>query len=74
MEEDGEPPEDANGLHEEAGIATLFGSRALVAKIVGDPIWERYRNSRKTKVTISEFQTTKLPYSLKYQRKLLVWS
>jgi glycosyltransferase involved in cell wall biosynthesis len=64
----------ANGLHEEAGIATLFGSRALVAKIVGDPIWERYRNSRKTKVTISEFQTTQLPYSLKYQRKLLVWS
>ncbi len=64
----------ANGLHEEAGIATLFGSRALVAKIVGDPIWERYRNSRKTEVTISQFQTTQLPFSLKYQRRLLVWS
>ena len=42
----------ANGLHEEVGIATLFGSRALVAKIVGDPIWERYRNSKLTQVTI----------------------
>ena len=64
----------ANGLHEEAGIATLFGSRALVAKIVGDPIWERYRNSKITQVTISEFQTIQLPFSLKFQRKLLVWS
>jgi len=64
----------ANGLHEEVGIASIFGSRALVAKIVGDPIWERHRNSTKTKMTISEFQSIQLPFSLRLQRKLLVWS
>ena len=64
----------ANGLHEEVGIASIFGSRALVAKIVGDPIWERHRNSTKTKMTISEFQRIQIPFSLRLQRKLLVWS
>ena len=36
-----------NGLYEEFSIANFFHKKRFIAKIVGDPIWERYRNSNK---------------------------
>ena len=34
----------ANGLHEEVGISLALRKRHALAKIVGDPVWERSRN------------------------------
>ena len=64
----------SNGLYEECGVASLFGVRLLVAKIVGDPIWERFRNSQDSTISIGEFQGKKLTLHFKVQRKFLVWS
>ena len=64
----------ANGMYEEIGLISLFGIRPSVAKIVGDPIWERYRNQTGSKIGISEFQLQKLSTKLLIQRKFLVWS
>ena len=66
----------ANGLHEEVGtslrIFKNFGGFS-VAKIVGDPVWERAINANDTKNQINEFSTEK---NLKYrlQRRFLVAS
>ena len=64
----------AAGLYEEASIANLLFKRISVAKIVGDPIWERYRNKTGSAVTIEEFNANKLERQLKMERKLLVWA
>ena len=64
----------SNGLYEECGIASIFGARLLVAKVVGDPIWERYRNSRSPSISIEEFQKSKLSFSFNIQRIFFVWS
>ena len=64
----------SNGLYEECGVASIFGVRLLVAKIVGDPIWERFRNSQDSTISIGEFQRKKLSLLFKMQRKFLVWS
>jgi glycosyltransferase involved in cell wall biosynthesis len=64
----------SNGLYEECGVASLFGARPLVAKIVGDPIWERFRNSQVSTISIGEFQSKKLSLLFKVQRMFLVWS
>lgn len=64
----------SNGLYEECGTASILGGRLLVAKVVGDPIWERYRNSRNQSISIEEFQKSKLSLSFKIQRIFFVWS
>ena len=64
----------SNGLYEECGVASVFGARLLVAKIVGDPIWERFRNSQDSTISIGEFQSKNLSLLFKIQRKFLVWS
>lgn len=65
----------SNGLYEEVAIASLFGSRPTVAKIVGDPIWERYRNKVDPKITLEAFNERRINrFSFRFQRKLLVWS
>lgn len=64
----------ANGLYEECGVASIFGARLLVAKIVGDPIWERFRNSQDSTISIGQFQSKNLSLFFKIQRKFLVWS
>ena len=61
-----------NGLHEELGLALRFVKRKSVAKIVGDPVWERSINSGKTNLSIEEFNISKLNLSNSLQRKLLV--
>jgi len=62
----------ATGLYEEVGIASLFLSKRLVMRIVGDPVWERATNNLQTSAPISEFTENSL--SLKAQRNLLTWS
>jgi glycosyltransferase involved in cell wall biosynthesis len=64
----------SNGLYEECGVASIFGVRLLVVKIVGDPIWERFRNSRDSTISIVDFQSKKLSLIFKVQRVFLVWS
>jgi glycosyltransferase involved in cell wall biosynthesis len=61
----------ANGLHEETAIACLLFRKNMVAKIVGDPIWERSSNSNETQLDVNEFQSFKLNFKRSIQRKLL---
>jgi len=58
----------ANGLYEETGVAVRFSRTPTLGKIVGDPVWERARNSGSTKLTIESFNT-EAPAGI--QRRLL---
>ena len=65
----------ANGMHEEAGVGIkLAGNKKAVAKIVGDPIWERARNQSKTKFDIEEFNRNSKGAGALLERKLLTAS
>jgi glycosyltransferase involved in cell wall biosynthesis len=64
----------ANGLHEEVAVSTLITKKPAVAKVVGDPIWERFRNAQGSTISIKDFQNSKLPIPYKVQRKFLTWS
>lgn len=64
----------ANGLHEEIGISLIFRKRKSIAKIVGDPVWERAVNRKNTELDISNFNLRKLPPLYWVQRRLLVFS
>jgi glycosyltransferase involved in cell wall biosynthesis len=61
----------ANGLYEEVGISLLLRKRYAVAKIVGDPVWERCRNRNETNKNIIEFNQTNNSTKSVLQRKLL---
>lgn len=64
----------ANGLHEEVSIAALLSGRdAGVAKIVGDPIWERARNQGRTTNDIDVFNASRLKPIYILQRKFLTY-
>ena len=58
----------SNGLYEETGIAIRLTRTPTLGKIVGDPVWERVRNSGKTALTIDSFNN-KVTGGI--QRKLL---
>ncbi len=46
----------ANGIYEEVAIASLFKPRMrIIMKIVGDPIWERFKNKTGSLVGIKTF-------------------
>ena len=60
------------GLYEEVGIASLFFKTKIIMRIVGDPIWERARNTGATTANIEEFN--KAGSDRTFQRKLLSWS
>ena len=64
----------ANGLHEETGVALAIIKKPGVAKIVGDPVWERAINVGGTQLGIIEFNKSKLSKMQAMQRKFLVWS
>lgn len=65
----------ANGLHQETAFASLFHKRNTIAKIVGDPVWERHRNKTQSDIGIIQFnKSLNLSLSIKLQRKFLVWS
>lgn len=59
----------ANGLFVEATIAARLASRPLVAKVVGDTIWERARNAGRPE-TIDAFQSVRLPRKWRLLRRL----
>jgi len=61
----------ANGLFEESAIATRLARTPWVAKVVGDPIWERATNSQRTSAGVAEFQHRPLTASLRLQRDVL---
>lgn len=63
----------ANGLHEEVGISLLIRRRHAIAKIVGDPVWERSRNRNETKKSIEEFNRTVNSKKSFIERKLLTF-
>lgn len=50
----------SNGLYIESAIAARITGTPSIAKIVGDPLWERKRNNGKTSQSIVEFQTSPL--------------
>jgi glycosyltransferase involved in cell wall biosynthesis len=64
----------SNGLFEETALATMFMRKKMVMKVVGDPIWERFRNKTESAITIEDFQNRKLRTWYSIQRKMLVWS
>jgi glycosyltransferase involved in cell wall biosynthesis len=64
----------ANGLFEETAIATMFMQKRVIMKVVGDPIWERYRNKTGLSVGIEEFQILNPRISYYIQRTALIWS
>lgn len=65
----------ANGLHEEVAVWLRFHNVHAVAKIVGDPVWERYRNQRQSAVSISEFNSRSNNGLISFlQRKILSWA
>lgn len=62
----------ANGLFVETYIASRISRIPIIAKVVGDPVWERYRNKTGSSLGIDAFQQFELNNGLKFQRKLLV--
>jgi len=51
----------SNGLYLESTFALRLLRKKSVAKIVGDPIWERQRNLGETTLSLIDFQGVKLP-------------
>jgi glycosyltransferase involved in cell wall biosynthesis len=65
----------ANGLHQETAIALrIKRKKKATAKIVGDPVWERAVNKKKTTLEILDFNNSKLCSMRKLQRILIKWS
>ena len=64
----------SNGLIQETAVALLFIKRKSVAKVVGDPVWERARNKGITKLSMNEFNVSKLKINQRFQRWLICWS
>ena len=64
----------ANGLHEEVGISLALRKRHALAKIVGDPVWERSRNIGSTKLNIVDFNLSRQSLKVGAQRKLIAFS
>jgi glycosyltransferase involved in cell wall biosynthesis len=60
-----------NGLYYEHYLANLFLKSKYVYKIVGDPVWEKYRNSRDRDISIEDFQRKKLSLKFRILRILL---
>jgi glycosyltransferase involved in cell wall biosynthesis len=65
----------ANGLHEEAAVANLVLRKNMTMKIVGDPVWEKYRNqSGSNSQNLTEFNLGKLRFKPRLRRKFLTWA
>ena len=64
----------ANGLHQEVAISQFLINRPAVAKVVGDPVWERFSNKKKTSTSIEEFSRINQNFGARMQRGFLSWS
>ena len=63
-----------NGLGFESTIANLLLKKQLIRKIVGDPVWERAYNQKKTTESFDEFQNNKHSFLIEVQKLLRNWS
>lgn len=63
----------ANGLYEECAVSSLFRRRKMVFKIVGDPIWERHRNSNMNSRDIDLYNPSDLTFRMKLERAFFKW-
>ena len=63
-----------NGLGVESTIAALILKKKLIRKIVGDPVWERAYNQKRTIESFDEFQNNKHPFRIEIQKLLRNWS
>ena len=63
-----------NGLGIESTIANLLLKKQLIRKIVGDPVWERAYNLKKTTESFDEFQNNKHSFLIEVQKLLRNWS
>jgi glycosyltransferase involved in cell wall biosynthesis len=64
----------ANGLHQETAVALFLFKKYAVAKVVGDPVWERAKNRGQTNLDIVNFNLGPLKPRHKLQRIFLTWS
>ena len=63
-----------NGLGVEAAIANLYLRKKIVRKIVGDPVWERFYNKKRTSETFDDFQNLKNNLNVNIQKLIRNWS
>ena len=63
-----------NGLGVESTIANLLLKKQLIRKIVGDPVWERAYNQKRTAESFDEFQNNKHSFLIELQKLLRNWS
>ena len=63
-----------NGLGVEAAIANLYLRKKIVRKIVGDPVWERFYNKKRTSETFDDFQNLKQNFNVRIQKLIRNWS
>ena len=63
-----------NGLGVESTIANLVLKKQLIRKIVGDPVWERAYNQKRTTESFDEFQNNKHSFQIEIQKLLRNWS
>ena len=63
-----------NGLGVESAVAALMLKKKLIRKIVGDPVWERAYNQKKTSESFDEFQNNKHSFLIEVQKLLRNWS
>jgi glycosyltransferase involved in cell wall biosynthesis len=63
-----------NGMHEEVAIANIITRKPVIAKIVGDPVWERARNNGSKHLNIQAFNGSNMEWRHRLQRRLLTWS
>lgn len=61
-----------NGLFYEHSILRSFSKTPYIYKIVGDPVWEKYRNKVTSEITIEEFQQISLPPKYMFLRHILI--
>ena len=64
----------ANGLHQEVALSKFLINKPAVAKVVGDPVWERFRNNTNSKISIEDFNKSSQNGRIRFQRKFLSWS
>ena len=64
----------ANGLYQECGLVLRIVKLPSVAKVVGDPVYERMINRHKVNIGRIDFQKSELKISQKLQRAFLEFS
>ena len=58
----------------DSGVANLFLRKRIIRKIVGDPVWERAYNQKKTTDTFDNFQKNKHELTIEIQKLTRNWS